>query len=278
MVEDAYHAARVFGNSLLLLDRYFLTVPVLETLTSLNGSGDVRMEIVTKAKKSCTAFEKPGPRKPGRGRPPKKGAAVRWKVLFVSHAAEFQEAEAELYGKKESIRHYCIDLLWGQKLYQELRFVLVEVKGAQSILACTNLELDPLAMIRLTATAFGLNTPFGNSNSRQAHSVTTSGQSICQNWAITRRKGILRPWSRRRMKNPVKKCWGQYVPWRCIWPYPALQWGSCRAFLCVLLERSVPASSDTRGPLPKAGCQKPPSCIICGNIFYTFWEKHPNYA
>ena len=61
MVEDAYKAALAFGDSLLLLDRYFLTVPALERLSSLNGSGAVRMDIVTKAKKSCTAYQKPGP-------------------------------------------------------------------------------------------------------------------------------------------------------------------------------------------------------------------------
>ena len=59
---------------MLLLDRYFPTGPALEKLKSLNRSGAVRMEIITKAKKSCTAFEKPAPRKPGRGRPPRKGA------------------------------------------------------------------------------------------------------------------------------------------------------------------------------------------------------------
>ena len=67
MVEDAYQTALTFGDSLLLLDRYFLTVPALEKLKSLNSSGEVRMEIVTKAKKSCTAYEKPEPRKPRRG-------------------------------------------------------------------------------------------------------------------------------------------------------------------------------------------------------------------
>ncbi len=30
MAEDAYQAAMAFGDCLLLLDRYFLTVPVLE--------------------------------------------------------------------------------------------------------------------------------------------------------------------------------------------------------------------------------------------------------
>ena len=72
-VEDACHAASAFGDSLLLPDRYFLTVPALEKLKALNDSGSVRMEIVTKAKKSCTAYQKPGPCKPGRGRPPEKG-------------------------------------------------------------------------------------------------------------------------------------------------------------------------------------------------------------
>ena len=66
------------------------------------------MEIITKAKKSCTAFEKPGSQKPGRGHPPKKGTAVHLKELFITRAGEFQETEIELYGKKESIWYYCI--------------------------------------------------------------------------------------------------------------------------------------------------------------------------
>lgn len=41
------------------------------------------------AKRSCTAYQKPGPRKPGRGRPPKKGAAVYLKNLFGSHAGQY---------------------------------------------------------------------------------------------------------------------------------------------------------------------------------------------
>ncbi len=160
MVEDAYQAALTFGNSLLLLDRYFLTVPALERLKSLNDSGNVHMDIVTKAKKSCTAYHKPGPRKPGRGRPPKKGAAVHLKELFISHAGQFEETEIELYGKREKIRYFCIDLLWGQKLYQELRFVLVEMDGKQSILASTSLVLHPLSIIRLYSYRFQIEYTF----------------------------------------------------------------------------------------------------------------------
>ena len=160
MVEDSYHAALTFGDSLLLLDRYFLTVPALEKLAALNKNGNTRMEIVTKGKQSCVAFEKPSPRKAGRGRPPKKGPAVHLKELFLSHKENFQEAEIGLYSRKKFIRYYCTDLLWGQGLYQELRFVLVEMDGVQSILASTSLELEPLSIIRLYSYRFRIECTF----------------------------------------------------------------------------------------------------------------------
>jgi len=77
----------------------------------------------------------------------KKRAAVHLMEQFVSHREQFQEAEMELYGKKESIRYYGIDLLCRKKLYQELRFVLVEMNGIQSILASTSMALEPLSAI-----------------------------------------------------------------------------------------------------------------------------------
>lgn len=160
MVEDAYHAACTFGDSLLLLDRYFLSVPALKRLKELNSSADVHMDIITKAKKSCTAFEQPGQRKPGRGRPPKRGAAVHLKERFVADQDKFQEAEVELYGKKESVRYYSMNLLWGVTLYQELRFVLVEMNGIQSILVSTSLKQNPLEIIRLYSYRFRIESTF----------------------------------------------------------------------------------------------------------------------
>ena len=160
MIGDAYRAAQTFGDCILLLDRYFLTVPALGALNALNRSGRVRLEIVTKAKKSCTAFEKPAPKRPGRGRPPKKGEAVHLKELFETREERFVETRMELYGKQEIIRYYSVDLLWGQRLYQELRFVLVEINGVQSILAGTCLGLEPLSIIRLYSYRFRIERAF----------------------------------------------------------------------------------------------------------------------
>ncbi len=162
MVEDAFHAVQTFGDSLLLLDRYLLSVPALETLSRLNKSQDgrCRMEIVTKAKKSCTAYKDPEPRGKKRGRPPKKGGSVKLMGLFTSCAGDFREARLPLYGKDTDIRYYSIDLLWGRKLYQKLRFVLVEHNGVQSILASTSLSLDPLEIVKLYSHRFRIECTF----------------------------------------------------------------------------------------------------------------------
>lgn len=160
MIRDAYDAAKVLGNSLLLLDRYFLSVPALSEANHLNQTGQTHLDILTKAKLNCKAYEAAPKKKPGRGRPPKKGKTVYLKGLFDSCQPLFQESTLVLYGKKEQVRYYCVNLLWGQKLYQELRFVLVEYGGTKSILASTNLSMEPLDMIRLYSYRFRIECTF----------------------------------------------------------------------------------------------------------------------
>lgn len=89
MVEDAYLAAKEFGNALLLLDRYFLSVPALERLAQLNREGSVRMEIVSKAKRNCTAYEKPAPHSSKRGVRRKKEMPSIWKHCFLPVGSSF---------------------------------------------------------------------------------------------------------------------------------------------------------------------------------------------
>lgn len=160
MIEQGFAAARILGNALLLLDRYFLSVPALERLNALHHTSAVRMHLVTKAKANVVAYEHPAVKKPGRGRPPKKGKVIKLKDVFATRAADFQTAKVTLYGKEETVRFLCLDLLWGQGLYQELRFVLVQRGEQCSILVSTDLTLAATDIIRLYGYRFKIECTF----------------------------------------------------------------------------------------------------------------------
>jgi len=160
MIEQGFTTAKAFGNALLLLDRYFLSVPALKRLKELHQSNDTQMHIVTKAKKSAVAYKHPAVKKKGRGRPPKKGEAIKLMTLFSSHAACFQSAKVMLYGKEETVQYLCLDLLWGQGLYQELRFVLVRYGERTAILVSTDQTLAATDIIELYGHRFKIESTF----------------------------------------------------------------------------------------------------------------------
>ena len=157
MVQNGCSASKVFGTAYLLLDRYFLSVPALQALKEHNQSDAPRVDIITKAKSNCRAYRKPHvSRSRKRGRPRRKGAAVQVTALFAQKAARFTRATVYMYGEKQEVSYYCTDLLWGQKLYQELRFVLVQYNGSRSILVSTDLSLSPKRIIELYAYRFSI--------------------------------------------------------------------------------------------------------------------------
>ena len=122
MIQRGFEAASAaFGKSLLILDRYFLTVPALRTLKKLNGDTEL-LQIVTKAKKNCIAYEKAA-EYAGVGRPRLKGPSVKVVDLFDSESGKFQKADVEMYGKVQTVEYYSRDLLWGKGLYMPMRFV-----------------------------------------------------------------------------------------------------------------------------------------------------------
>jgi hypothetical protein len=160
MIRLGARMASHFKKAILLLDGYFLSVPALKMLADLK-SNHYLLDIVTRAKRSCTAYLEPPERKPGTpGRPPKKGAAVKVYKLFESRKDQFLEADVVLYGKQEHIRYYCLDLLWGQKLYQKLRFVLVAYSDSFAVFVSTNTMLQPLDIIELYSRRFSIECMF----------------------------------------------------------------------------------------------------------------------
>jgi hypothetical protein len=96
-----------------------------------------------------------------RGRPRLYGKKLRLFDLFEDAARPWREAESPVYGEKGVvIRYLCLDLVW-KPIRQLARFVLVDhpTRG-RCIFLCTNLALDPIAVIRLYGLRFKIELSF----------------------------------------------------------------------------------------------------------------------
>lgn len=160
-IRDACHAVKQFTKSLLILDRYYLTKPALAALAEEEKqAGKALLSIVTRAKSNATAYEKPV-QSPGRGRPRLKGDKVKILSLADRFRHEFIDAAVMLYGKEEHISYFCTDLLWGDGLYRELRFVIVlGISSEPAILVSTDLTLSPVDILRIYGLRFKIECAF----------------------------------------------------------------------------------------------------------------------
>jgi hypothetical protein len=160
VITQAGKIATQIGPSVILLDRYFLSVPALKkAMEFVDKWGKPLLQIVTKAKRSVVAYAEP-PVYSGRGRRPIKGHSIKLNDLFETEKSNFVAAHVFLYGKMQDLSYYSIDLLWGKKHYQKLRFVLVSYNGINSILVSTSLELTPLKIIELYSYRFKIEIGF----------------------------------------------------------------------------------------------------------------------
>lgn len=152
MIREACAIAKQIGESFLILDRYFLSVPALQALTEAESDHPL-LKLVTRAKKNVVAYELP-PARTGRGRPRKMGEKILLFSLFNSCASSFIRTKVKMYGKTQEIEYLTRDLLWGNKLYRQLRFVLVKHADKQTILVCTDTNTSPEKIVELYALRF----------------------------------------------------------------------------------------------------------------------------
>jgi hypothetical protein len=142
-----------------------MTQTLFETKDSLDKLD--KLSIIVKGKLSYTAWrtviEKPSEGKRGRGRPRAtvRKEKVKLADLVIAKIAEFQTAKITLYGKEQEIQYYCENLNWGETIEKVLRFVIVIGIGKDpTILACTNLNLDPIKIIWLYSLRFNIENTF----------------------------------------------------------------------------------------------------------------------
>jgi hypothetical protein len=102
-IREACNAVKILRRkSILLLDRYYLSVPALATLLEEeNQAGKPLLSIVMRAKRNPTAYLDPIQNQ--RGRPRKKGEKVKVRELFDKCLHEFKETVVTLYGKEETV-------------------------------------------------------------------------------------------------------------------------------------------------------------------------------
>jgi len=167
LIREAFKVAILLKEScFLVLDRNFLSVDALKALREEAWSvGIALITVITRAKKDYVAYKKPIPIdpdkkvvRPRRGikpkQPPKIGEKVKLIDLFTTSAGQFTKKKMQMYGKLKEVSYLSIDLLWGDDLFQELRFVLVLVDGTKSIFVSTSLLLTPEKIIELYCCRF----------------------------------------------------------------------------------------------------------------------------
>ncbi len=132
----------------------------------------------------------------------------------------------------------------------------------------------PLSIIRLYSYRFRIECTFRELKQQIGAFCYHFWSKYMPKLSYYQKKGEPTPMERVEGEKPRQKCWKPFVPLRCTWHCPVLQWEFCRAFLSALLGRLVLARSVTRGHLPKEGFRKPPLCTTSENIFFSaFWRK-----
>jgi hypothetical protein len=145
----------------LILDAYFSNQTAFKTTEEINQNfKSEKVSLIMRGKRNTVGFTKKNSstdRK--KGRPRKYGDKVILKKLFENSISNFSEVILEIYGRYENVRYLCIDLLW-KPANSIVRFVLVDIKGKQTIFMSSNLSIDPLDIIAAYSKRFKIEVSF----------------------------------------------------------------------------------------------------------------------
>lgn len=161
MASFASRLTRQLGHRcIVVLDAYFAVGPSFLVAQELLDSGGNRMlHLITRAKRNVVAYEDQPPKTGKKGRPPLYGKKLNLMQLFCLRADQFRPAVMNIYSQSKTVSFLCLDLLW-KPTKGKMRFVLVMDGTDRFILMCSNLNLDPLDIIKAYSYRFKIEVSF----------------------------------------------------------------------------------------------------------------------
>lgn len=155
-VEAAVQIAHDLGKpALLVLDAFFAAGPVF-----LAAAQSGMLHILTRAKKSVFAYCPPKPAiRRGRGRPRIYGGKLKLMTLFETRAGDFEQSKTFVYGRRETVRHLTLYLLW-KPLAAPLRFFLIVTSRGPIILMTSDFSMNAIQALELYCCRISIETLF----------------------------------------------------------------------------------------------------------------------
>ena len=149
------------SDVILILDAYFSNQTAFKTTEEINRSlKSEKISLIMRGKSNTVGFtKKDNPTKRKKGRPRKYGDKVILKKLFENNINDFSEVIIKLYSRCTNVKYLCIDLLW-KPVDGLVRFVLVDIKGKQTIFMSSNLSIDPVDIVTVYSKRFKIEVSF----------------------------------------------------------------------------------------------------------------------
>lgn len=143
-VQQAINIIKITGISgLLVLDAYFAVSDPFKMSREFIENGKQMLHIITKGKRHYVGFKK----KYNKNDKLIKGEKIKLKEVFKDKADEFKTKKVYVYGKKEKIKYFTMDLIWGPN-NDVIRFVWVKDGDETFFLMCSDLTLTPEKIIK----------------------------------------------------------------------------------------------------------------------------------